>query len=117
MSGNVKGIPGGKTASVLISYGDCLDPKAPLLGRSATAAGGRFFLEVFTKWGADVTMCAAIEASPGQPSTLYAKAGPFHAEAEGEVEFKNVEPMLKEGPPIAFPTRLATADGKHPGVD
>jgi hypothetical protein len=57
-------------------------------------------VEVFVPWGSDLTLCAASETAPGKPSTLYGKAKvPMHAEAAGEVEFKNVILDLAAGQP------------------
>jgi len=59
---------------------------------------GKFFTEVFSSWGADLTLCAAVEGPDGK-STLYGKASrTYHAEAKGEVVFGGVDIGLKEGP-------------------
>jgi hypothetical protein len=107
MSGLVKEIPKGKFANLIISDEDCLSPTARIVGRSGVSVEGKFFYEVYVKWGTDLTICSAVEPGVGKPSTLYGKAkGPFHAEASGEVEFKNVEIVLAPGPAHAVPTKL-----------
>ncbi|MCU0658400.1 MAG: hypothetical protein MUF64_25020 [Polyangiaceae bacterium] len=90
---------------VFASYGDCLAPGAGNIGQTSPEPNGKFFLEVFVKWGSDLTLCSYQPAAPGsdKPTKLYGKAaGPFHAESEGEVEFKNVQIEMKEGPPKTF---------------
>jgi hypothetical protein len=98
--------PKGK-AVVYVAQDDCLSDKAATLGHIPVTASGGFAIEVFPKWGTDVTICGALEAPDGT-ATYYAKAvnkdrgGRFHAEAEGEVTFDGVKLSLKKGPPKKF---------------
>jgi hypothetical protein len=88
---------------VYVADNDCLAPDAHILGRTGSGPEGRMFIEVFTKWGADITICGALE-EPGKPARYYGKAeGKFHAEGEGEVMFRDVVVNLKAGPPRKFP--------------
>ncbi|MDW8283754.1 MAG: hypothetical protein RMK29_18785 [Myxococcales bacterium] len=97
-------VPKGTQATIVVAQGDCLAPDARVLGRARSAQDGRFFIEVFSDWGADLSVCAAVEPVEGQPVRVYGKAaGTFHAEAEGEVIFRDVRVELKPGPPHAFP--------------
>ena len=89
---------------------DCLDPAAHIIGRTVTSATGEFSFEVFSDWAQDITFCAA--ALPGQeqaegmdkPSTLYGKAsGSYHAEAMGEIVWKQIDVVVKPGPAHVFP--------------
>lgn len=110
MGGMVKGIPTGKFANIIVSDQDCLAPGARLLGRSGVTREGKFFYEVYTKWGSDLTVCIAVESEPGKPSTVYGKAPrALHAEAAGEVEFKDLEITIAPGPAHVFPTKLVLA--------
>jgi hypothetical protein len=114
MSGSVKGVPAGKFANLIISDEDCLSPTARIIGRSGVSAEGKFFYEVYVRWGTDLTICSAVEPVAGKPTTLYGKAaGPFHAEASGEVEFKKVEIVLAPGPAHSFPTKLEPGPSRH----
>lgn len=91
---------------VFASYTDCLAPTTRNIGQTSTQPDGKFFLEVFVKWGSDLTLCAFQPAAGGEekPTKLYGKAaGPFHAEKEGEVEFKDVQIELKSGTARTFP--------------
>ncbi|MCS6898361.1 MAG: hypothetical protein RMJ98_01070 [Myxococcales bacterium] len=91
---------------VFVSYTDCLAPTTGNIGQTSTQPDGKFFLEVFVKWGSDLTLCAFQPTKEGaeKPTKLYGKAaGPFHAEKEGEVEFKDVQIELKNGTPQTFP--------------
>jgi hypothetical protein len=85
---------------VYVSEGDCLDedPKK-VLGRAVVLDTGKFFIEVFTGWGADITICAAV----GEASTLYGKAPrTYHAEANGEIYVNDVAIALAKGAPKTF---------------
>jgi hypothetical protein len=53
---------------VYVAEGDCLANDAKMLGRARAVAGGKFFTEVFSSWGADLTVCAAVEATPAAPA-------------------------------------------------
>lgn len=110
MFGMVKKLPPGKVASIIVSSGDCLEPGALVLGRAASAKDGKFFIETFPRWGSDITLCAAIEPEPGKPATVYARAtGPFHAEGEGEVMFRDIEITLASGPARSFSNIITSA--------
>lgn len=103
--GQVKPVENTKlTPVVFASYDDCLSPAPRNIGQSSTQPDGKFFLEVFVKWGSDLTLCAYQPTAGDKPTKLYGKAaGPFHAEKEGEVEFKNVTIDLKAGTARPFP--------------
>lgn len=91
---------------VFASYTDCLAPTAVNIGQTSAQADGKFFLEVFVKWGSDLTLCAFQPQAGGadKPTKLYGKAaGPFHAEKTGEVEFKGVTIEMKSGTNRPFP--------------
>lgn len=89
--------------TVFVAIGDCLAPAPRIIGSSGSTRG-RFFIEVFAPWGSDLSLCAASESQPGGPSTLYGKATvAMHAEAKGEVEFKDVMVQLAPGPARTFP--------------
>jgi hypothetical protein len=108
ISGNVR-VPK-KNASApapttFVAIGDCLAPSPRIVGFGGTT-NGRFFIEVFVPWGSDLTLCAASEPAPGEPSTLYGKAKHvMHAERSGEVVFGDVLVELAPGPPKAFAHR------------
>ncbi|MFO0669080.1 MAG: hypothetical protein U0235_05530 [Polyangiaceae bacterium] len=99
---------------VYVAQDDCLNEKAAMLGREKIKADGSFFIEVFAKWGTDITICAAVERPDGT-SELYGQAtnaaaesaGKFHAEDIGEVTFEKVTVPLKKGPAkkLARPTK------------
>lgn len=110
MFGKVKG---GKPSSastpepiVFASYDDCATPTAANIGQTTVNPDGTFFLEVFVKWGSDLTLCAAQPPGPGKPSTTLGKyAKPIHAEALGEIEVREIEIELRPVAPrkIALP--------------
>ena len=86
-----------------VAVGDCLAPDPKIIGFGGTTSG-KFFIEVFASWGSDLTICAASEPAPGQPSQLYGKASiAIHAEKSGENEFRDVIVELAPGPPRRFP--------------
>ena len=92
---------------VYVSQGDCLASGAEILGHIPASPSGSFVIEVFPKWGSDLTICAgAVPDGKGAAATYYGKAvsktGKFHAEAEGEVTFNDVKIPLVKGPPIVF---------------
>jgi hypothetical protein len=89
---------------VFASYDDCLSATPVNIGQTTTQPDGKFFLEVFVKWGSDLTLCAAQLPAQDKPTKLYGKAaGPFHAEAIGEVEFKGVVIEMKPAASRTFP--------------
>lgn len=99
-----KGKPLAEPLAVYVAQGDCLAKKARILGRIETVTPDNFFIEVFTGWGTDLSVCAAQEKAAGKPATVYGKAeGTFHAEAQGEVVFDKVKIALKAQPAHAFP--------------
>lgn len=91
---------------VFASTEDCIAPTGKNIGQTQTQPDGKFFLEVFVKWGSDLTLCAfqPQAGGPEKPTKLYGKAaGPFHAEKSGEVEFKDTKIELKSGAARPFP--------------
>ncbi len=103
ISGRVIAPAGAPAPMTFVAVGDCLAEKPEILGFGGTTNGG-FFIEVFAPWGADLTLCAASAPAPGRPSTLYGKAAKvMHAEAAGEVTFRDLTVELKPGPPRSFP--------------
>ena len=65
-------------------------------------------IEVWPKWGSDVTICAAVDPQGGKPAEIYAKAkGTFHAEAVGEVTFNQVKIELAPAKAHKFPADMA----------
>jgi hypothetical protein len=96
-----KDLPKGKKVIVYVAQDDCLSDTAQILGHvEAGAMDGSIVIEVFPKWGTDVTICAGVDEGEGKPTTMYGKAkGTFHAEAEGEVTFADVKIDLAKGKP------------------
>lgn len=85
-------------ALVYVADNDCLADDAHVLGRAKVAAEGTFFIEVFARWGADLTVCAAHPESDGGEAALRGQAiGRFHAEAAGEVTFPGLKITLLRG--------------------
>lgn len=102
--GKVNGIPKGKKAVIYVAQDDCLSDNAQILGHVDAGSDGSIVIEVFPKWGTDVTICAGVDEGEGKPTTMYGKAkGTFHAEAEGEVTFADVKIDLAKGKPHVFP--------------
>lgn len=88
---------------IFVALGDCLAPAPHIVGFGESNGGG-FFVETLVPWGADLSICAASEPAPGQPSQLYGKSPiTIHAEKTGEIEFRNVTIDLAAGPPKRFP--------------
>lgn len=103
IAGNLTAPPDVPAPMVFVALGDCLAEKPRVIGYGGSHKG-RFFVEVFAPWGSDLTLCAASEPTPGAASRLYGKAAMvMHAEAKGEVEFKDVKLTLAPGPARAFP--------------
>ncbi len=101
-----KTVPEKSRIVVYVAQDDCMSDNAWMLGHIVVANGpaGNFMIEVFPKWGSDVSICAGVDPGDGKPSEIYGKAtGKFHAEAEGEVTFNNVKIELKAGKPHRFP--------------
>jgi hypothetical protein len=89
---------------IYVADNDCLGDDAHILGRLPMSETETFFIEVFSRWGADLSVCAAVEQGEGEPTTLYGKAeGRYHAEAGGEVTFHGINVDLKKGPAHVFP--------------
>lgn len=95
------------TAVVYVAQDDCLSASPKMLGHAPVKPDGGFFIEIFPKWGTDITVCAAIE-KPDGTAEHYGKAvnkdsgGKFHAEAAGEVTFEGVTVPIRKGPPRKF---------------
>ncbi len=99
-----QGMPKGKKAVVYVAQDDCLADNAQILGHVDAGIDGGIVIEVFPKWGTDITICAALDEGEGKPTSMYGKAkGKFHAEAEGEVTFADVKVELAKGKPHVFP--------------
>lgn len=99
-----KDLPKGKKVIVYVAQDDCLADNAQILGHVDAGSDGGIVIEVFPKWGTDITICAAVDEGEGKPTTRYGKAkGKFHAEAEGEVTFADVKIDLEKGKPHVFP--------------
>lgn len=113
VTGIPKDLPKDSEVVVFVAQNDCLADDAQILGHTEVGSDGNLVIEVFPKWGTDVTICAAVVPGAGKPSgageanapsTRYGKAkGTFHAEAEGEVTFNDVTVELKPGKPHVFP--------------
>lgn len=102
--GKVNNMPKGKKVVVYVAQDDCLSDKAQILGHADVGTDGGIVIEVFPKWGTDVTICAGVDEGEGKPTTMYGKAkGTFHAEEEGEVTFADVKIDLEKGKPHVFP--------------
>ncbi|MFO0573113.1 MAG: hypothetical protein U1A78_03875 [Polyangia bacterium] len=89
---------------VYIGQGDCLAKEPHILGITQLGPDGSFIGEVFSRWGADVTFCAAAAEAKDKPSTLYGKLKTsYHTEAVGEIELKDLAITLQPGPARSFP--------------
>ena len=96
--------PGEHAFAYVAQDSDCLANNAHILGSNKLTDDGHMFIEVFSRWGADLTVCVAISKEAGGPSTMYGKAeGKFHAEAVGEVMIPKISFELKRGPKHVFP--------------
>jgi len=101
-----KTVPEKSRVVVYVAQDDCMSDNANILGHIVVAAPatGNFMIEVFPKWGSDISICAAVDGGPNKGSEMYGKAkGKFHAEAEGEVTFNQVNIDLAPGKPHVFP--------------
>jgi hypothetical protein len=97
-------VPPTAKLAVYVVDGDCAAADARPLARWEATPRGVFTGEVFTRWGADLTVCGAVEDAPGAPTTLWGKAdGLFHAEKTGEVVFTDFKVPLSTRPKYAFP--------------
>ena len=100
--------PPGKAVVLVAEDGDCMKEGAKILGQVAVQPEGTFFIEVFSRWGADLTICAAHLAPGSDRSTLRGKAsGAFHAAAVGEVTFSSLKIDLRQAPPLRIPAPKA----------
>lgn len=89
---------------VYVAQNDCMAKDAHVVAVWRMGTSGKFFVEAFAKWGADVTVCAAAAAGPDQPSTLYGRAKrSFHLAKTGEIEIDHVIVPVKTGPQKTFP--------------
>jgi hypothetical protein len=103
ISGAAK-LPPGSNTWVYAADGDCLAKDAHILGAMRASDQGSFAIEVFSRWGADLTLCAAVAPTPESPSKMYGKlTRKFHAEKKGEIMFEKVQIGLKAGPEHTFP--------------
>jgi hypothetical protein len=69
-----KALPEKVRVVVLVADNDCLASDAHVIGRALpSATTGKFSLEVFSRWGSDLTVCAAVEGKPGAPVSVYGK--------------------------------------------
>lgn len=99
-----KPLPPGQKFWVYAVQGDCLAKNPHVLGATPVNPEGRFGYEVFSAWGVDLSFCAGLAESAHKPLTVYGKAtGKYHAEAEGEVVFRDIEITAKPGPIRTFP--------------
>ncbi len=108
MAGEVKykkPLPKGAQVEIIAAEKDCMVPSSRFLGHTPVSEAGKFSIEVFPPWGADVSLCAVVTPKPGQPARMYGKApGPYHAEKLGEVVYFHIVIEVAEGPPHAFPS-------------
>lgn len=89
---------------VYVAQDDCLSDNPQILGHVNAGSDGAIVIEVFPRWGTDVTICAGVDEGEGKPTTRYGKAkGTFHAEADGEITFADVKIDLEKGKPHVFP--------------
>jgi hypothetical protein len=96
-------LPPNARLAVYIVDGDCAADGAKPLRRWEATPNGVFTGEVFTRWGADLTVCGAVEDKPGAPTTLWGKADQvFHAEKTGEVVFTDFKVPVGTRPRRAF---------------
>lgn len=102
-------LPPGSSTWVYAADGDCLAKDSHILGAMRASDQGSFAIEVFSRWGADLTLCAAVGQTPESPSVRYGKvARKFHAAATGEIMFEKVQISLKNGAEHTFPKANGT---------
>ncbi len=111
LTGKIIGpLPAGMTYWVYVAEGDCLAKNAKILGTMRGSEAGSFGIEVFSRWGADLTVCASAAKTPDSPTKLYGKLPRIlHAEATGEVMFEKLEIKLKPGPERVFPKAVSAS--------
>lgn len=109
LTGQILGtLPPGMTYWVYVAEGDCLAKNAKILGTMRGSDAGSFGIEVFSRWGADLTVCAAVAKTPESPTKQYGKLPrTLHAEATGEVMFEKLQIKLKAGPEHVFPKAVS----------
>ncbi len=121
--GSVKGAPAKARLVVYVAQNDCLADDAQILGHldllqtdPNSKDPPKYMIEVFPKWGTDVTICAAAYIDNATTTEHFGKAkGKFHAEAEGEVTFNEVVIELTKGKAKAFPKDWdKSAGAQHP---
>jgi len=101
---------------VYVAQDNCLAEDAHLLGRVAADSAKAFFAEVFSKWGAELTVCGALEPEKGGPAEYYGRAinpdpkgnGAFVPAQQGEVNYSKVHIELRKGPAHQFPAAPST---------
>ena len=97
----------GMTYWVYVAEGDCLAKNAKILGAMRGSEAGSFGIEVFSSWGANLTVCASVAKTPESPTKLYGKLPRvLRAEATGEVMFERLQIKLKPGPEHSFPKAI-----------
>jgi hypothetical protein len=110
-----KPLPPGQKFWVYAVQGDCLAKNPHVLGVTPVNPEGRFGYEVFSSWGADLSFCAGLAESADKPVTIYGKApGKFHAEAEGEVYFRDIVITPKAGASRTYPQVRNAFEGPPP---
>jgi hypothetical protein len=107
-----KALPEKSRVVVLVADNDCLAPDAHIIGRSLPAPrSGRFSIEVFSRWGSDLTICAAVEGKAGKPVSVYGKWNKsIHAEKAGEIVVSDVTIALERGEPRTLAPVSAEAE-------
>lgn len=96
--------PGEHAYAFVAQDSDCLAKNAHILGSNQLTDDGHMFIEVFSRWGADLTLCVAVAKGPDKPTTYYGKSpAKYHAEAVGEVMIPKITFPLKPGPRLTFP--------------
>lgn len=102
--------PAGQVLAVYVARGDCLAADAHTLARIVASEDGKFFTEVFVPCGWQLSLCAAREArdfeNPApKPTDHYGKLPrDLSAVGEGEIEFKELNWALADGPQRVFAT-------------
>ncbi|MBI5610323.1 MAG: hypothetical protein HY902_15710 [Deltaproteobacteria bacterium] len=100
--------PAGQVLAVYVARGDCLAADAHTLARVVAAEDGKFFTEVFVPCGWQLSLCAAREArdfaNPAPKATQHYGKLPrdLAAVGEGEIEFKDLNWPLAQGPDKVF---------------
>ncbi len=100
--------PAGQFVAIYVARGDCMAADAHTLARVIAAEDGKFFSEVFVPCGWQLSLCAAYEArdfeNPApKPTTHFGKLPrDLAAVGEGEVEFKELNWSLADGPQRVF---------------